>query len=288
MGLPFLCYKLLQKTQLLQGLANERGSCEALMLGRAKMSFSERQRRHIVAHDHLDEHLVSGYADEFLKASGCSVVDTLDYADFEGASVVWNLNKQITKHKKLGSYDVILDYGTSEHVFSPAMTFYNSLALLKDDGWLNCLLPVCGLGDHALYHFSPSWFYALESEAVALHKLYFAIYDRDAAKVTFWDGLSEDFREHVHGAFDGSFAGSCLEYLNKPILAWALYHKRAPVSAETVLHETQQLVYKEMWKGTHRRRLTRRQEAKLAIFQSPKSVRIAKLREYLNGLSETL
>lgn len=98
-----------------------------------------------------------------------------------------------------------------------------------------------------------------------------------------WDGLSPEFQEHVHGAFDGSFAANCLQYLNEPILDWALYSKISKVKYDDFIYNTQQLVYRAQWDGQFK---TNEADAdKLAMYELSGEARARKLAEYVKSIS---
>src|SRR5437763_3852117 len=51
------------------------------------------------------------------RALGFTSVESLDASDYEGADIVWDLNKAVPDSLK-AKYDVVFDGGTSEHVFN--------------------------------------------------------------------------------------------------------------------------------------------------------------------------
>lgn len=255
MGIPFGAYELLRKHKSSIAAQHQGGAEQkCLMFGRAKMSLSPDQQEQVLQRGDVAPELLSGWADAFLHSYGFDWVGSLDYSDFEGANFIWNLNQPLLKPSGpiadvLGSFDLILDYGTSEHVFNPSVAYWNAIALLRQGGYLNSVLPVLGFCDHGIYQFSPSFFYAIERPELKLEALYFFVHGRQPGPLMIWDGLSPEFREHVHGAFDGSFAANCLQYLNEPIVAWALFKKVREVIHDDFLHNTQQPVYQAQWDG---------------------------------------
>src|SRR5439155_8100430 len=57
------------------------------------------------------------YAEEFLKLLGAEEVVSIDISDYEGASLVHDMNEPIPDRWK-GQYDLVFDGGTLEHVFN--------------------------------------------------------------------------------------------------------------------------------------------------------------------------
>lgn len=55
-----------------------------------------------------------------------------------------------------GVYDVVTNFGTTEHVFNISQTFANTHALLKADGIQLHTLPAYGYIDHGFYNIHPS------------------------------------------------------------------------------------------------------------------------------------
>ena len=295
MGLPYACYTFLTKSNLIGKLKTKKlkeydnfsVSLKCLMIGRQKLSLTDIQMNSASKRDKIEKNLLQGWAEPFLKYQGCDSVSSLDNSNFESAGLLWNLNQSLSTRKNVSdieSYDLILDYGTSEHIFNPAMSIYNSIKLLKIGGIFNALLPVCGWNDHGFYQFSPSFFYSLDRKDFELQKLYFFVYDRESVDIIFWDGLSNDFKEHVHGAFDGSFAANCLEYMNKPITAWAVYKKNSKVNEDNFMHDTQQLIYKEKWNGNNLDGLNSNSE-KLSIYKMPDFIKPYLFRRYLRKIA---
>jgi len=212
----------------------------------------------------------------------------LDYSDFEGAGFTWNLNEPLVAPtgliaEALSSIDLIIDYGTSEHVFNPGMAYWNATALLKRGGYLNSMLPMLGFCDHGIYKFSPSFFYAVERPELQLEALYFFVHGSQAGPLMVWDGLSPEFREHVHGAFDGSFAANCLQYLNEPVLAWALYKKVGDVKHDDFMYNTQQPVYRAQWDG--QLKAGEADVEKLAMYALSGAARARKMAEYIRSIA---
>ena len=251
MGLSFGTFELL-KHQKRKILPAKDGGRKALMFGRAKMSLSDEQRALVSQRDGISLELLSGWADRFLIDYGYDWIGSLDYSSFEGAEFTWNLNKPLmgdvgALSVQLGSMDLVLDYGTSEHVFCPSTSLWNATKFLRLGGILNAVLPIAGWCDHGMYQFSPSFFYAIDRSDLRLESLYFYCADNQTTNLICWDGLSAEFRQHVHGAFDGSFAANCLQYLNKPILAFALFRKERDLEYSDFVYSTQQSIYAVQW-----------------------------------------
>lgn len=250
MGLNYGAFNLLKSTKCIQASFQD-GECSTLMLGRLKVSLSEKQK--IFASKRYSTPLdrFSGYSENLLKAMGCSSVTSLDYSDFEGAEQIWNLNKSLLdcgqKSHLKNNFNLILDYGTTEHVFNPPQSIANSMAMLKVGGRLNLILPVCGSLDHGLYQLSPNWFYSMDSEWIELERLYFFVNQLKSTKLKIWDGLDKQFKKHVDGTFDGSYQANLLQYTNEKIYSFAVFRKKKELDEKIFLQETHQLIYAHFW-----------------------------------------
>jgi len=96
---------------------------------------------------------------------GSEIVDSVDASDFEGATIVHDMNIDI-EHSKvykqvLGAYDAVIDSGSLEHVFNVPIALKNCMKLVKPGGFL-CLASVtnnyCG---HGFYQFSPELYFRI-------------------------------------------------------------------------------------------------------------------------------
>ena len=104
------------------------------------------------------------YFDEiFDKTHQTCNIESLDYSDFEGASVVHDLNVEIPSqyHEQ---YDVLIDGGTAEHIWDVKRTFFNYLSLVKPNGSLFINVPANNQFGHGFYQFSAEFFYSFFSE----------------------------------------------------------------------------------------------------------------------------
>lgn len=100
-----------------------------------------------------------GFIDDLtlFKSLGYSHVQSLDYSDFEGADLVWDLNEPIPE-KYWGQFDLIYDGGTAEHVFHFPQLLKNIHLLLKEGGVIIHVSPSHNHVDHGFYMFSPQLF----------------------------------------------------------------------------------------------------------------------------------
>ena len=99
------------------------------------------------------------YIDKILLKQFSSLsVDSVDFSDFEKATIIADLNKPMEK-KNL--FDTIIDFGTSEHVFNIAQCLQNIANLCKKDGIILHSLPANNNCGHGFWQFSPELFFSL-------------------------------------------------------------------------------------------------------------------------------
>lgn len=104
-----------------------------------------------------EEFRIKGYiSDNFLFHSlGFNNIDSVDYNDFEQCTILHDLNKNVPK-KLHNKYDLILDGGTSGHIFNLPKVLENYNKMLKVGGRIIHFLPASNFVDHGFYMFSPT------------------------------------------------------------------------------------------------------------------------------------
>jgi SAM-dependent methyltransferase len=102
-----------------------------------------------------------GYLDtqSVFKRLGFSEVLALDYSEFEGADIVYDLNQSEVPAHLLQYFDVIIDHGTLEHVFHLPNALKAIFNFLKLGGRMINSSPGNGFFDHGFYMFQPTLFY---------------------------------------------------------------------------------------------------------------------------------
>ncbi len=84
-------------------------------------------------------------------------MDSIDISDYDQCSIVHDLNEDVPDrlHEK---YDVVMDLGTSEHVFDFPRVLKNYFEMLKIGGRIIHVLPATDFVDHGFYMFSTTLF----------------------------------------------------------------------------------------------------------------------------------
>ena len=101
----------------------------------------------------------SYFCENLLYCLGATSMDSIDASEYEGASIIFDLNNEIEKN----DYETLIDFGSSEHIFNVAQVFTNYSQLVKEGGNLIHVLPANNYCGHGLYQFSPEFFYSLYS-----------------------------------------------------------------------------------------------------------------------------
>lgn len=206
-------------------------NAKCIMLGRHDMSPISHKQKNVISslYPYIKLSSLSGYAENFFENLGFTSVDSLDLTNFEGANKLFNLSIPLSSQNAnsvKGKYDAVLDFGTSEHVFSIPTSIKNSLFMLKKGGSLIMSLPMAGFTDHGFFQVSPCFYYALNNNILELDRLYFYHLTDKTTKILAYDGMHEDFQKHIDGVYDGSFLANVLSHSGKRINSFAVFRKK--------------------------------------------------------------
>jgi len=103
------------------------------------------------------------FAEPFWKALGAQEIETLDRSDYEGASVIHDLNEPAPESLRQ-AFDAVCDFGTIEHVFNFPTALRNCMEMVKPGGRLILHTPANNYCGHGFYQFSPELFYRTLNE----------------------------------------------------------------------------------------------------------------------------
>jgi len=124
------------------------------------------------------EHGYSNYAEPFFTYLGFDAIDSIDYSNFEGCTIVHDFNKPIIIPNK---YDFIFDGGCTEHIFNIPQVFDNIIKLLNIGGVFCSVTVNNNFSGHGFYQFSPEVFIQMfqSDYGMELLELYLAEVDSD-------------------------------------------------------------------------------------------------------------
>lgn len=104
------------------------------------------------------------YIDPVLLFIGAQSVATMDFSDYENASVIHDLNNRLPeKYRK--TYDCVIDGGTIEHVFNVPEALRSCMDLCRVGGYVFLTNPANNQCGHGFYQFSPELMFRVFSEA---------------------------------------------------------------------------------------------------------------------------
>jgi hypothetical protein len=94
----------------------------------------------------------------FFKSLGFENVVSLDYSNFEGCNVVYDMNLGKPPNELIDQFNVVIDGGTMEHVFNTKNFLKNIHLMCKVGGRIIHLSPSSNQINHGFYSFSPTFF----------------------------------------------------------------------------------------------------------------------------------
>ncbi len=109
-----------------------------------------------------------GYAAELLRFLGAHDVQSLDNSDYEGATHLADLNREVAESFK-GRYSVVLDGGSLEHIFNFPVALRNCLEMVAVGGHFLAITPANNFMGHGFYQFSPELFLSVFTAANGFH-----------------------------------------------------------------------------------------------------------------------
>jgi len=163
MGISVNCAKFLCYSKQ-QGVSFE----NSLMLGRQSLYVSKNEIAGFIRHfgdtktNVESESFTDGYAEPLFKLLGAETIDSIDFSDYEKASILHDMNNPIPDNLK-NRFTAIFDGGTMEHIFNVPIGFKNCMQMLKIGGHYVAVTPANNMFGHGFYQFSPELFFSLFS-----------------------------------------------------------------------------------------------------------------------------
>jgi hypothetical protein len=135
------------------------------------------------------------FADELLHLLGVKELVTVDRDDFEGATLLHDLNEPFPADLQ-GTFDLVFDGGTLEHIFNYPQALANCMALVRPGGHFVSVTPASGQMGHGFYQISPELFFRVFSEEQGF----------DLRKIVLWE--SAKINSSFYGVKDPAKAGA--------------------------------------------------------------------------------
>ena len=106
----------------------------------------------------------SRYAEPLLHCLGAEKIDSIDFSNYESASIQHDLNDVIPKQYH-ACYDTVLDGGSLEHIFDIKQSLKNCMDMIKVGGHYLGISPANNFMGHGFYQFTPELFFSVFSAA---------------------------------------------------------------------------------------------------------------------------
>lgn len=152
-----------------------------LMLGRQRWIGSRRGKSAKLLQETIETYLPgmtevdlqnpdNHFAERFFEALGYNSVDSMDFSEFEGASILQDLGSEIDPSLE-ACFDVIYDGGTCEHIFDLPTAYRNIHKMLKPGGVLIGHSPCNNWINHSFYQINPEMVYGFWEKAMGYELL---------------------------------------------------------------------------------------------------------------------
>ncbi len=104
----------------------------------------------------------TNYSEPLFKLLGAQQVESLDFSDYEDASIIHDMNEPISEQYH-NSFSAIVDGGTIEHVFNFPVAIKNCMDCLEIGGHYIGITPANNQMGHGFYQFSPELYFRVFS-----------------------------------------------------------------------------------------------------------------------------
>lgn len=169
-------------TRLIETVKDHNLSGDFVMLGRQRWVGKRRKRSAILFEETLEKYLPgvseedlknpdNEYSETFFKLLGFKNVDSMDFSDFEQASIIQDLSHDLAP-KLRNKFDVVYDGGTCEHIFDLPTAYRNINKMLKPGGVLIGHSPCNNWVNHSFYQINPEMVYGFWEKTLGYEVLH--------------------------------------------------------------------------------------------------------------------
>ena len=191
-----------------------------------------------------------GFAEPLFRTLGAEIIDSIDYSEFEKASIIHDLNTEIPDSSK-NKYTLVFDGGTLEHIFNFPVAIKNCMDSLTLGGHFISIAPTNNQCGHGFYQFSPELFFSLLSSRHGFRvKFVYLGVDMPRVGIRDWYQIAnpEDVKQRVTFSNDrpaylmvlaekiSDFSGQLMPYQSDYKLVWDVHdsiQSNKPLSNET-------------------------------------------------------
>jgi SAM-dependent methyltransferase len=176
------------------------------------------------------------FADNFFQFLGAKEALSVDYSDFEGASLLHDLNAPFPESLR-GGFDAVVDGGTLEHIFDFPAALRNCLELLSVGGhFITTDVPANSLMGHGFYQFSPELFFRVFNAENGFNLRKMVLYEAERKDAAFYE------------VSDPAVVGKRVELASRGQVMIALLAQRTAL-LPILAHAPQQSDYVAVWKS---------------------------------------
>jgi len=213
-----------------------------------RLSISETMRRNLSTLT-IGE---SVYGEQLLHMCGAERVDSMDKTDYEGATVLHDMNLPVPQ-QWFGLYDAVIDGGSLEHVFNVPTALGNCMEMLKVGGHYLGITPTNNYAGHGFYQFAPELFFAAFAPENGFSMLDAFLYEENGRNVWYRLSQSADLTRR-------------LTFQNR-VPAHLLVLARKDRAVELFSAMPQQRMYQVAWDGRASRQFSRSAGVRAVVFR---------------------
>lgn len=126
------------------------------------------------------------YADEFFRFLGAKEFVTVDRSNFEGATLLHDLNQPFPERLR-SSFDLVIDGGTLEHIFDFPSALRHCLDLVSVGGHFITITPANQWMGHGFYQFSPELFFRVFNAENGFELRKIVLFESTKTDATFYE-----------------------------------------------------------------------------------------------------
>ena len=115
------------------------------------------------------------YCEDLFFKLNAEVIDSIDFSNYENASIIHDMNSSIPKDLH-AFYDLVIDAGSLEHVFNFPVALKNCMEMVKVGGHFIGVFPIDNFCGHGFYQFSPELFFRCFSQENGFKSLKMFLY----------------------------------------------------------------------------------------------------------------
>lgn len=173
------------------------------------------------------------FAEPLLRYLGAGETSSLDFSDYENATIIHDMNRPLDAHYHQ-RFSLVLDGGSLEHVFNYPTAVANCMQAVELNGHLLIITPANNLMGHGFYQFSPELLFRVLSPENGFEIKHLIVYESP------WDGSWYEVE-------DPQKLGHRVEFFNSQPLYLIACAKR--IALKTPFEQVpQQSDYSLLWK----------------------------------------